>query len=403
MLNTKLILVDGITGSGKSTTAHFIARQLEKNGIKAKWLHEIEKDHPLLELEKENDESDFDFNQRILRDYPKKWIDFVNKIKYDNYIYIIESYLFQNLLSTLVANDLDKQIIKSFAQQIISIANDLNPAIIHFYQKNVEQAIKENWQRRGDGWKKGFSDMENYLYCKNRNYEGKIAIFKFFQELTNLSVELFSQLRYHKIQIENSAQNWKHYRKLVMDFLEILHVEELIYHDSFEQYCGFYSGIIIHTKGNRLYADHFWPNLKLLPIGEDQFEIEGFPIVYKFIVDTDNSIKSLIIAKVTTDYAYKEGQEWPKIKTIKLSKQEKMMVCGTYLCKSKMLERKIFLNDDILYYSMSNGNESRLVAIMQNKFMMQSSKATLLFDYANQKISFIHTAPNQDDLHFTQI
>jgi len=36
MLNTKLILVDGMTGSGKSTTAHFIARQLEKNGIKVK-------------------------------------------------------------------------------------------------------------------------------------------------------------------------------------------------------------------------------------------------------------------------------------------------------------------------------------------------------------------------------
>ena len=47
MINTKLILVDGITGSGKSTTAQFIARQLEKNGIKARWYNELEIGNPL--------------------------------------------------------------------------------------------------------------------------------------------------------------------------------------------------------------------------------------------------------------------------------------------------------------------------------------------------------------------
>lgn len=36
MIKTKLILVDGITGSGKSTTAYYIARQIEKNGIKVR-------------------------------------------------------------------------------------------------------------------------------------------------------------------------------------------------------------------------------------------------------------------------------------------------------------------------------------------------------------------------------
>jgi thymidylate kinase len=47
MIDTKLILVDGIPGAGKSTTAQFIARQLEKNGIKTKIYNETDNNHPL--------------------------------------------------------------------------------------------------------------------------------------------------------------------------------------------------------------------------------------------------------------------------------------------------------------------------------------------------------------------
>ncbi|NOR44359.1 MAG: hypothetical protein GQ534_02145 [Candidatus Delongbacteria bacterium] len=43
-MKTKLIIVEGIAGSGKSTTAHYIARQLEKNEIKAKWYYEEERE-----------------------------------------------------------------------------------------------------------------------------------------------------------------------------------------------------------------------------------------------------------------------------------------------------------------------------------------------------------------------
>jgi thymidylate kinase len=47
MINTKLILVDGLPGSGKSTIAHFLARQMELNDIKVKWIYETIDDHPL--------------------------------------------------------------------------------------------------------------------------------------------------------------------------------------------------------------------------------------------------------------------------------------------------------------------------------------------------------------------
>ena len=46
-VGSKLILVEGLTGSGKSIMAHMIARQLRHNGISATWIHEGELPHPL--------------------------------------------------------------------------------------------------------------------------------------------------------------------------------------------------------------------------------------------------------------------------------------------------------------------------------------------------------------------
>ena len=69
MINTKIIFVDGITGSGKSTITHFIARQLEQNGIKARWFHEEEEGNPFWLLDRIKDETDELFTKRVLRDF----------------------------------------------------------------------------------------------------------------------------------------------------------------------------------------------------------------------------------------------------------------------------------------------------------------------------------------------
>lgn len=98
MINTKLIFVDGISGSGKSTTAHYIARQLEKNGIKVKWFHEDERDHPLDSMEEGDDKIDQQYITRFLEEYPKKWEKFINSIKNEEGVYIVESYLFQDII-----------------------------------------------------------------------------------------------------------------------------------------------------------------------------------------------------------------------------------------------------------------------------------------------------------------
>src|SRR6266849_3998050 len=46
-LGTRLIFVDGLPGSGKSTMAEYVAGELEQRGIPCRLLREREPDHPL--------------------------------------------------------------------------------------------------------------------------------------------------------------------------------------------------------------------------------------------------------------------------------------------------------------------------------------------------------------------
>jgi adenylate kinase family enzyme len=46
MFDTKLIILDGLPGSGKSTTAQWLELQLQRNGFDAQWYWEGDVPHP---------------------------------------------------------------------------------------------------------------------------------------------------------------------------------------------------------------------------------------------------------------------------------------------------------------------------------------------------------------------
>ena len=72
-VGSKLILVEGLTGSGKSIMAHFIARQLQYNGIPATWIHEGEDPHPIL-MDVESTIDDYMVEMR------RRWTAYVDQV-----------------------------------------------------------------------------------------------------------------------------------------------------------------------------------------------------------------------------------------------------------------------------------------------------------------------------------
>ena len=77
MIDSQLIMFEGLPSTGKTTNARFIHIQLERNGINAKWIHEVAMPHPVLffdEVGFTNDEY-----ERFIKVYPKA-ADILNNI-----------------------------------------------------------------------------------------------------------------------------------------------------------------------------------------------------------------------------------------------------------------------------------------------------------------------------------
>ncbi|MCP4179591.1 MAG: hypothetical protein GY756_17670 [bacterium] len=385
MINTKLIFIDGITGSGKSTTAHYIARQLEKNNIKVKWYYEEEMDNPFAEIEKDKNESELHFVERFMATAPAQRRAFVDKVKHDDFVYIVESFLFQDIIEILLRSDIERDRIKKYCTQLIDEVNSLNPVVIHFYQEDVEKSIRRNWKRRGDDWKKWFLyKFAKCPYCYNRNLTGENGAIKLWDDLTDISLELFNEFNYQKLQIENSKQDWDIYRKQVLDFLNVQKVDEMFFHESYNQYCGSFSGLKFHINEKRLCVNTHWPNLKLFPIGNDEFEIEGFPISFQFLRDDNGEIDSLKISKALC--WYNEGDICKRYEHLTLTESEMKMFCGEFICEKENLNRKIIIIDGSLYYLRTDESKTELLPLSKNRLVQEGEIVEFRFNFENRQI-----------------
>ena len=118
LLDTKLIVVDGLPGSGKSTTCQWLELQLQRSGIKARWLPEAEIPHPLWWYTQWDGATYLppDFDQipmtKFIETSLAKWIDFVALVQASEAVYIPESAFFQNVIAdfsiTLISHLVDQ-------------------------------------------------------------------------------------------------------------------------------------------------------------------------------------------------------------------------------------------------------------------------------------------------------
>src|SRR5579884_3940387 len=159
MRQTNLIFVEGIMGSGKTTTGLFLAAELQRRGIVARFLPEgptiDAPTHPLRigpELPHPSagwlDLTIDEFVERSVQ----KWREYVSQLQDAGEVIVCDGLLFHGNLTDLFLMDADPAVLHHYATQIIEVTQSLRPSVIYFYHAEIEAALHIVCDERGSEW-----------------------------------------------------------------------------------------------------------------------------------------------------------------------------------------------------------------------------------------------------------
>lgn len=217
MIDTRLIILEGLPSTGKSTNSQFLQIQLERNRKNVKWIHEVAHPHPVLFLD--GWDIPLDKYEEVAVEKLEHFTETAPQNK-DN-VYILDSSIFQYQIFRFLLSNAPYIKLESFVRKLFAVIQPLNPCMIYLYRENTEKTIDYLEQDRGTKsleniWERDKSNP--YYQDKPAGAEG----FKqFLRDYANYAKLLFDSLDCRKISVEISQSDWTSYENQMLSFLEI--------------------------------------------------------------------------------------------------------------------------------------------------------------------------------------
>lgn len=338
MISTKLILFEGIPGSGKSTTARFISIQLDKKGFRNTFIHELAKDHPInffyemylnkdeydelkslynfenyfitkienmycvnfLELKRSNCISDkmeimkylFQFSwindpDRYLEIARLKVQSFAKKVLEGNDLVILEGSIIQFFTDGLILNGFSKRFVVNFINQLMNDLQALNPILVYLYPTDIESAVKKMFEIRGEVYKVG----RHLPYAKEKEIDDFELYIEFLNDYKEVAEEIVNSSGFVKISIDKTNGCWVNHQNSILkilDFENFEHEIEVVNCIIFEgEYSWKDKTFVITFVNGVLYASYNTYKKRLIPKNENTFYICDNSVELQFTVSTD--------------------------------------------------------------------------------------------------------------------
>ncbi|MDQ4480809.1 MULTISPECIES: hypothetical protein [Bacillus cereus group] len=278
-MNTKLIIVEGLPGFGKSTTAQLINDILSQNKIEVELFLEGNLNHPadydgvscfnkfefdrllsnsgdfkevllkrvlkkgsnyLLPYRKIKNEFGDQFSDELFNNISRndiyelsfdknveliagKWQNFAEIALEDDKVYIFECCFIQNPLTIgMIKYGEQKEKIINYVMKVAKIIENLNPMLFYVEQDDLEFSFRKALKERNPEWSTGIVDYyTNQGYGKEHNHSGVEGAIKVLEARRNLELEIFDMLKMKKEKINNTKYEIDSYRSMLKDKLTI--------------------------------------------------------------------------------------------------------------------------------------------------------------------------------------
>lgn len=213
MLATQLILIEGLPGSGKSTTASYLGQFLQNSSIPCNWYLEDDHPHPIpcLDLEIKG------LSQKMI----PLWQEFAQRAAREPGMTVLESRLWQNTALYMLMSEVNLAEIVDFNLQAGVALSPLSPALIYLDQPDVAAALRRMASTRGKAWvDAALRETLDYPWFASRgihDFEGWLTFFVAWHEVAE---RLFHDWPHPKTRILDPQEDWAEAYKKMSGFLQ---------------------------------------------------------------------------------------------------------------------------------------------------------------------------------------
>ncbi len=338
MQDTRLIMLEGLPGTGKTTNAHFLRTQLERNGKTVEWVHEVARPHPtlffqeasltyaefdvflqahpaaaeilrktavhrdktvgfdLLEMEWEYQTQIGKETLQALRQYDvwklpieryreatkEKWTCFAERAMHDrDTVYILDASMFQFHIFTFLLQNIAYEKLEQFIRELADIIKPLHPDLIYFHRENPAESVAFLEQSRGTKYLEYLWERDKAEAFYADKPAGAEGVRLFLQAYADAAARLFRFMDCRKLSLEISKQDWKAYEQEMLSFMGIEYMPDIAAVPKSGVYINTFLDLKLEIDGFVM-KDPGGTNRRLTPKTKDAFYVEGLPTVIRF-------------------------------------------------------------------------------------------------------------------------
>ena len=215
-----LVIIEGIMGSGKSTTMRFVAKALEDAGRPAFAVHERTDPHPV----RATDELQHWFEpwlectaEQLAGRAVSRWRSFADEPRLRAAVPVLDGQLFHGDLTNLFLMEASFDELAAYCGRLTQLIEPLQPLVVYLRQDDVAHAVRTVCAERGEDWVKYQVDWKlKGPYAVRRNLVGLDGLIALYQDYRRMTDALFDRLTLDKMVIENSERDWARYNQQIL-------------------------------------------------------------------------------------------------------------------------------------------------------------------------------------------